>query len=73
MRKECGLNLKSAFKHILSVDLRDDIIFPTSGSLFQMTSEIAGAGGNVGYLRNDFFLQGNYSIIEDYVRILIEK
>lgn len=67
VRKESGLSLKSAFKHILSVDLRDDLIFPSSGALFQMTSELAGAGGNVGYLRNDFFLQGNYSILKDAV------
>ncbi|KAJ8956337.1 hypothetical protein NQ318_015075 [Aromia moschata] len=28
VREQCGLNLKSALKHILSVDLRDDLIFP---------------------------------------------
>lgn len=73
VRKEAGLSLKSAFKHILSVDLRNDNIFPTSGSLFQMTSEIAGAGGNVGYLKNDFYLQGNYSILEDFVSITCSR
>lgn len=67
VRKESGLSLKSALRHILSVDLRNDNIFPSGGSLFQMTSEIAGLGGNVGYLKNDFFLQGNYSIMEDFV------
>lgn len=71
VRKESGLDLKSAIKHILSVDLRNEPIFPTSGSLFQLTTEIAGVGGNVGYLKNDFFLQGNYSIIEDYVSIFL--
>lgn len=73
VRKESGLSLKSAFRHILSVDLRDDIIFPSTGSLFQMTSEIAGAGSNVGYLKNDFVLQGNYSILEDYVSISFKR
>lgn len=67
VRKECGPNLKSAFKHILSVDLRDDPIFPNAGSLFQLTSELAGAGGNVGFLKNDFFLQSNYSFGADFV------
>lgn len=67
MRKECGINLKSSFKHTLSVDVRDDPIFPNEGSLFQMTSEVAGAGGNIGFLKNDFFFQTNYSFGEDFV------
>ncbi|KAJ8982214.1 hypothetical protein NQ317_013516 [Molorchus minor] len=67
VREQAGLSLKSSLRHVLSVDLRDDVIFPTSGSLFQLTSEVAGVGGDVGYLRNDFFLQSNYSIWEDVV------
>nr|XP_023026229.1 sorting and assembly machinery component 50 homolog B [Leptinotarsa decemlineata] len=67
VRKESGLSLKSALKHILSLDLRDDIIFPSEGSLFQLTSEVAGLGGDVGFLKNEFFLQENYAILEDIV------
>ncbi|KAJ8972153.1 hypothetical protein NQ314_000379 [Rhamnusium bicolor] len=59
VRVQSGLSLKSALKHVLSVDLRDDLIFPSSGSLFQLTSEVAGIGGDVlqgclsgGYMSN---------------------
>lgn len=67
VREQSGLSLKSALRHILSCDLRDDLIFPSTGSLIQFTSEIAGVGGDVGFLKNDFFLQGNYSLLEDIV------
>ncbi|XP_019869907.1 sorting and assembly machinery component 50 homolog [Aethina tumida] len=67
VREQTGLSLKSALKHILSLDLRDDFIFPSSGSLFQVTSEFAGVGGDVGFIKNDLFLQTNVSILEDFV------
>lgn len=59
--------MKSALKHILSIDLRDEKIFPTCGSLFQLTSELAGVGGDVGFVKNDFYIQTNYPIMEDVV------
>lgn len=67
VREQTGLNLKSALRHILSIDLRDDLIFPSHGSLFQVTSELAGLGGDVGFVKNEAFVQGNYSLYEDYV------
>ncbi|XP_018571936.1 sorting and assembly machinery component 50 homolog [Anoplophora glabripennis] len=67
VREQSGLSLKSALRHILACDLRDDLIFPSTGSLFQVTSEVAGVGGDVGFLKNDVFLQGNYSVLEDIV------
>jgi outer membrane protein insertion porin family len=67
VREQAGLSLKSSLKHIISIDLRDDVIFPTLGSLLQLTSEAAGLGGDVGFLKNEFFVQGNYSIAEDFV------
>ncbi|XP_025829275.1 sorting and assembly machinery component 50 homolog B-like [Agrilus planipennis] len=67
VREESGPNLKSALRHILSVDLRDELIFPSCGTLFQLTTEFAGLGGNVGFLKNDAYLQTNYSIAEDFV------
>ncbi|KYB27071.1 sorting and assembly machinery component 50 homolog [Tribolium castaneum] len=67
VREQAGLSLKSALRHIISIDLRDDLIFPTSGSLLQLTSEVAGLGGDVGFLKNEFFIQGNYSLVEDFV------
>lgn len=67
VREQTGLSLKSALRHILTVDLRDEPIFPSYGSLFQLTSEYAGAGGDVGFVKNEAFVQSNYSLYEDYV------
>lgn len=74
VREQTGLSLKSALRHILSIDLRDEPIFPSCGSLFQVTSEFAGLGGDVGFVKNEAFVQGNYSLYEDYVsQILLLK
>lgn len=67
IREQSGASLKSAFKHILSVDLRDENIFPSRGSLIQITSELAGLGGDVGFLKNEVFYQDNYRLFEDIV------
>lgn len=67
VREQSGPSLKSSFKHILSVDVRDDIIFPSGGGLVQLTSELAGMGGNIGYLKNEIFFQDNFSLFEDVV------
>ncbi|CAH0549617.1 unnamed protein product [Brassicogethes aeneus] len=67
VREQSGLSLKSALRHILSMDLRDDLIFPTQGSLFELTSEFAGLGGDVGFIKNKFTFQSNYSVMEDIV------
>ncbi|XP_066144222.1 sorting and assembly machinery component 50 homolog B [Euwallacea fornicatus] len=67
VREQAGPTLKSSIKHILSVDLRDDLIFPSGGSLTQVTSELAGLGGNIGFLKNEIFFQDNFSILEDIV------
>lgn len=72
VREQAGVSLKSSLKHILSMDLRDDLIFPSGGSLFQLTSEIAGVGGDVGFLKNEFFVQGNYSVFEDFVSYFLK-
>lgn len=50
------------------MDLRDEVIFPSCGTLFQLTTELAGLGGDVGFLRNDLYLQQNYSILDEIVR-----
>ncbi|XP_017772030.1 PREDICTED: sorting and assembly machinery component 50 homolog B [Nicrophorus vespilloides] len=67
VREQSGSTLKSALRHILTIDLRDEPIFPSCGSLLQLTSEFAGVGGDVGFLKNDFYLQANYSLMEDFV------
>ncbi|KAF5284155.1 hypothetical protein FQR65_LT00155 [Abscondita terminalis] len=67
IREESGASLKSALRHILTFDGRDDHIFPTCGTLFQLSSEVAGVGGDVGYVKNDVFMQSNTSIFGDMV------
>ena len=37
VRQQCGHTLKSAVKHILTVDRRDNPIFPGEGSLFKLS------------------------------------
>lgn len=67
MREQSGLTLKSSLKHVLSLDQRDENIFSTSGSLFQLTSELAGFGGDVGFLKNELYVQSNVSPLEGVV------
>uniref|UniRef100_A0AAR5Q7D4 Bacterial surface antigen (D15) domain-containing protein n=1 Tax=Dendroctonus ponderosae TaxID=77166 RepID=A0AAR5Q7D4_DENPD len=67
VREQSGSTLKSSIKYMMSVDLRDDVIFPNTGSLIQVTSELAGLGGNIGFFKNEVLLQDNYSLFEDIV------
>ncbi|XP_037070529.1 sorting and assembly machinery component 50 homolog [Pollicipes pollicipes] len=59
VRKEAGHSLKSAVKHVLTVDKRDSSIFPTEGALLRLNQELAGLGGNVGFLKHEAELQYN--------------
>lgn len=61
VREQCGPSLKSALRHILSIDKRDETIFPTSGSLVKFTTELAGLGGDIGFMKYNFELQSNWS------------
>ena len=54
-------------KHILCVDRRDNTIFPSEGTLFKLSQEFAGLGGNVGYFKNELELQANIPLAEDIV------
>ncbi|XP_069685589.1 sorting and assembly machinery component 50 homolog isoform X1 [Periplaneta americana] len=67
VREQTGPSLKSSVRHILSLDCRDTPIFPTCGSLVKLTQELAGLGGNIGFVKNDLCLQGNWSILSDMV------
>jgi len=65
VREHSGHTLKSALKHILSVDRRDDTIFPREGTLFRLNQEFAGIGGNIGFFKNELELQANVPIYND--------
>uniref|UniRef100_A0A2P2HZM2 Sorting and assembly machinery component 50 homolog A-like n=1 Tax=Hirondellea gigas TaxID=1518452 RepID=A0A2P2HZM2_9CRUS len=59
IREHCGHTLKSAIRHEISIDTRDDNIFPSDGQLMKMKNEIAGFGGNIGYIKNEASWQSN--------------
>lgn len=67
VREQCGPSLKSALRHILSIDRRDDTIFPTGGSHVQFTTELAGLGGDIGFMKYDLMLQSNWTPHEFFV------
>lgn len=67
VREKSGASLKSALRHIVSADFRDDVIFPTGGTFLKNSTEFAGLGGDIGFLRNDVYLQTNCSLIDDFV------
>ncbi|XP_046838189.1 sorting and assembly machinery component 50 homolog B isoform X2 [Vespa crabro] len=61
VREQCGPSLKSGLKHICSLDKRDAKLFPTRGSLIQFSSEVAGLGGDIGFIKNELLMQSNWS------------
>jgi len=68
VREHCGHSLKTALQHILTVDRRDDPLFPNEGSLFRLTQEFAGAGGDIGFFKNELEVQANLPVfLEDCV------
>lgn len=69
VREQCGPSLKSALRHICSIDKRDDKVFPTSGSLVQFTTELAGLGGDIGFMKYGFTLQSNYTPLDFIVSL----
>ncbi|XP_014206956.1 sorting and assembly machinery component 50 homolog isoform X2 [Copidosoma floridanum] len=64
VREQCGPTLKSSLRHICTVDKRDEKIFPSYGTLVQCTTEVAGLGGNIGFVKNELAFQTNYSPVD---------
>jgi len=65
VREQAGHTLKSAIRHILCVDRRDNAIFPTEGTLFRLSQEFAGLGGNIGFFKNEVEVQANVPLGAD--------
>ena len=65
VREHCGHTLKTALYHILTVDRRDDPIFPNEGSFFRLSQEFAGGAGDIGYFKNELEVQANLPVIFD--------
>jgi outer membrane protein insertion porin family len=59
--------MKSVVRHIVSVDHRDEAVFPTRGSWVQFSSELAGLGGGVAHLKTELHLQTNLTLGKDIV------
>jgi len=62
IREQCGHTLKSALKHVLKVDRRDNAVFPSEGSYLKVVQEFAGLGGDVGFFKNEIETQINVPI-----------
>ncbi|XP_061381573.1 sorting and assembly machinery component 50 homolog A isoform X1 [Danaus plexippus] len=62
VRESSGPQVKSVLRHIVSVDHRDESVFPTRGTWAQFTSELAGLGGGVANIRTELQAQGNKEI-----------
>lgn len=67
VRESSGPQMKSVVRHIVTVDHRDDVIFPTKGSWVQFSSEIAGLGGGIANIKNELQAQINKEIGPDNV------
>jgi outer membrane protein insertion porin family len=67
VREQSGHSLKSSLIHSICMDRRKGNIFPTSGNLFELKSEFAGVGGDVGFLKNEIKIQSNLSLFKDFV------
>jgi outer membrane protein insertion porin family len=58
IQQEAGERLTSAFGQVLLYDKRDNRLDPTAGYFVQLANDVAGAGGDVRYLRT--VLSGGY-------------
>ncbi|KAM3956203.1 LOW QUALITY PROTEIN: sorting and assembly machinery component 50 homolog A [Aphomia sociella] len=61
VRESSGPQMKSVVRHIVSVDHRDEPVFPTRGAFVQFCSELAGLGG-VAHLRTELSAQANAAL-----------
>lgn len=67
VRESSGPQMKSMVRHVLTVDHRDDAIFPTRGTWLQFSSEVAGLGGGVAHLKTELHAQANAQPLEELV------
>lgn len=68
VREESGHSLKSSLSHAMVMDSRSSSILPRSGGLLRIHQELAGyTGGDVSFLKEDFEIQLNKSLIWDSV------
>lgn len=66
VREHAGPSLKSALRYICSIDKRNSLIFPTMGNLVQFSTEVAGLGGDIGFVKNELIMQANWTPHENF-------
>ena len=69
VREQAGHSLKSTLRHIIHFDNRDSTVFSSRGTLFRMVQELAGIGGDVGFIKHELNYQLNVPVTEDVVSI----
>eukprot|EP01117_Protostelium_nocturnum_P004478 TRINITY_DN1613_c0_g1_i2.p1 TRINITY_DN1613_c0_g1~~TRINITY_DN1613_c0_g1_i2.p1 ORF type:complete len:449 (+),score=123.77 TRINITY_DN1613_c0_g1_i2:116-1462(+) len=62
IRQFSGESFKSAIKHVYRLDNRDDPSLPTVGWANSISSEIAGAGGDVHHVKQEAMVQYNFPL-----------
>lgn len=67
VREQAGHSLKSALRHVIHYDNRDSAVFSNRGTLFRMVQELAGLGGDVGFVKHELTYQLNVPITNDVV------
>lgn len=67
IREHCGHSLKSALRHSLVSDGRDDWIFPSEGHYFKHNIEYSGVGGDISAIKTDVEVHFNKEIFSDIV------
>ncbi|XP_072948573.1 sorting and assembly machinery component 50 homolog A [Epargyreus clarus] len=67
VRESSGPQMKSVIRHIVTVDHRDEPIFPTRGTWVQFASELAGLGGGVANIRTELQAQANKEVAPSVV------
>ncbi|VVD04755.1 unnamed protein product [Leptidea sinapis] len=67
IRENSGPILKSIIRHIVTVDHRDDTIFPSQGTWVQFTSELSGLGGGVANIKTELQAEANKEILPGVV------
>ncbi|CAH2252734.1 jg10182 [Pararge aegeria aegeria] len=67
VRESSGPQMKSVIRHIVTVDHRDEPIFPTRGTWVQFSSELAGLGGSVANVRTELQAQANKEVAPGFV------
>ncbi|OQR74409.1 sorting and assembly machinery component 50-like [Tropilaelaps mercedesae] len=69
IREQMGHTLKSALKHTVTIDTRDNTILPASGYFFRLCQEFAGGhlGGDISFIKHEAEHQANYSLFNDAV------